>query len=175
MTAAELERLDLPGRATELIRGHLVVRETPGTRHGVIAANLCYFLTDFVRRHRLGVVSAQDTGFKIETNPDTVRAPDVAYVSRERVGAITPRGYAHVAPDLVAEIVSPDDHAGELLAKVAAWLNAGTKLIWVIDPERAEARVYRADGSMATIGSEGLIDGEDVLPGFSCPLREVLS
>jgi Uma2 family endonuclease len=175
MTAEELERLDLPGKSTELIRGHLVVREPPGTRHGIIAANLCYFVTDFVRRNQLGVVSAQDTGFKIETNPDTVRAPDVAFLSKDRVGAVAHRGYAPVTPDLVAEIVSPDDRPGELLAKVAAWLEAGTKLAWVIDPERAEARVYRADGSGATIGIEGSIDGEDVLPGFSCALSEVLS
>lgn len=175
MTAEELEHLDIPGKSTELIRGHLVVREPPGTRHGIIAATLCYFLTDFVRRNQLGVVSAQDTGFKIETNPDTVRAPDVAYLSKDRMGAVARRGYAAVTPDLVAEIVSPDDRPGELLAKVAAWLEAGTRLAWVIDPDRAEARVYRPDGSVATVGIEGSIEGEDVLPGFSCPLREILS
>ena len=174
-TAEELERLDLPGKSTELIRGHLVVREPPGTRHGIIAATLCYFLADFVRRNQLGAVSAQDTGFKIETNPDTVRAPDVAYLSKDRMSAVARRGYAPVAPDLIAEIVSPDDRPGELLAKVAAWLEAGTRLAWVIDPERTVARVYRADGSMATIGLEGSIDGEDVLPGFSCALSEILS
>ena len=175
MTAEVLERLDLPGKSTELIRGRLIVREPPGTRHGAIAANLCYFLTDFVRRNSLGSVFAQDTGFKIETNPDTVRAPDVAYLTKDRMAAVARRGYAAVAPDLIAEIVSPDDRPGELLAKVAAWLNAGTLLAWVIDPDRAEARIYRPDGSVATIDMAGSIDGEGVLPGFSCPLREILS
>jgi len=175
MTAEELERLSLPGKSTELVRGRLVVREPPGTRHGAVAANLCYFVTEFVRRNQLGAVFAQDTGFKLESNPDTVRAPDVAYLAQERTGYVKPRGYAEVAPDLVAEIVSPDDRPGEVLAKVAAWLEAGTKLVWVIDPQRVEGRVYRRDGSVTVIGSEGSIDGEDVLPGFACAVRDILS
>jgi len=74
LTARDVERMSLPGKVTELIRGHLVVREPPGTRHGVIAATLTYYLSDFVRRHEVGIVVAQDTGFKIASDPDTVRA-----------------------------------------------------------------------------------------------------
>lgn len=119
MTAEELEHLHLPGKSTELVRGRLLVREPPGTRHGRIAAILAYFITDFVRRNRLGVVFAQDTGFKIQSNPDTVRAPDVAFLAQERVDLVPDRGYAALTPDLLAEIVSPDDRPGELLAKIA--------------------------------------------------------
>src|SRR2546428_2236833 len=96
LTAQDVERISLPGKVTELIRGHLVVREPPGTRHGVIAATLTYYLSDFARRHELGIVLAQDTGFKIASDPDTVRAPDVAFVWRERGGEIPTRGYAEV-------------------------------------------------------------------------------
>ncbi len=175
MTAEELERLAIPGKVTELIRGQLIVREPPGTRHGMIAATLCYLLANFVRPQKLGAVFAQDTGFKIESDPDTVRAPDVAFLSTARLGAVGRRGYAAVAPDLAAEVVSPDDRAGEVLTKVGAWLSAGTKLVWVVDPDREEVRVYRPDGSAKIIHGDATLDGEDVLPGFSCDVREILS
>ncbi len=175
LTAQDVERISLPGKVTELIRGHLVVREPPGTRHGVIAATLTYYVSDFARRHELGVVLAQDTGFKIASDPDTVRAPDVAFVARARVERIPPRGYADLAPDLLAEILSPDDRPAEVLAKVADWLGAGTELVWLVDPERLEVRVYRRDGSLAVVHAAESLDGEDVLPGFSCPVAQVFS
>ena len=175
MTAEELERLDIPGKVTELIRGHLIVREPRGTSHGRIAATLCMLLGNFVRRENLGAVFAQDTGFKIESDPDTVRAPDVAYLSTGRLGAVGRRGYAAVAPDLAAEVVSPDDRASELLSKVAAWLRAGSRLVWVVDPDREEVRVYRPDGSVRIVPGDGSLDGEDVLPGFACSVREIVS
>lgn len=122
MTAEELERFDLPGKSTELVRGRLIVREPPGTYHGVVAAK--------ARQH-----------------------------------AITHRGYSEFSPDLVAEILSPDDRPGEVLSKVGDWLDAGVLIVWAIDPIRREARVYRADGSQSLIESAGALDGEAVLPG----------
>ena len=175
MTAEELERLDIPGSVTELVRGQLIVREPPGTRHGRIAANLCIILGSFVRREKLGAVSAQDTGFKIESDPDTVRAPDVAYLSSARMSSVGPRGYAAVAPDLAAEVMSPNDRAGEILTKVGAWLSAGSRLVWVVDPDREEVRVYRPNGSVTIIPGDGSLDGEDVVQGFSCSVQDVLS
>jgi len=174
LTAEDLEQVRLPDKRTELVNGRLVVREPPSTEHGRIQANLAYFIADHVRRNGLGVVFGQDTGFKIASKPDTVRGPDLAFVSRERAGELPRRGYAALAPDFVAEILSPDDRPGEYLAKVAQWLEAGTRLIWVIDPQRAQARVYRPDGSLAIIDEDALLDGEAVLPGFSCLLSEVL-
>lgn len=175
LTAEDVERVSIPGKLVELVRGQLVVSEPPGTRHGAIAASLAYHLSDFVRRQGLGLVFAQDTGFKIESDPDTVRAPDVAFVGRERADRIPPRGYAELAPDLLAEILSPDDRPGEVLAKVADWLAAGTKLAWLVDPQRLEVRVHRADGSLSVLRDNDTLDGEDVLPGFTCPLRDVFS
>jgi len=175
LTAADVERMSLPGKQVELVRGQLVVREPPGTWHGAIAAKLAYHLSDFANRQELGLVFAQDTGFKIASDPDTVRAPDVAFVGRERAGLIGKRGYAELAPDLLAEIVSPDDRPAEVLAKVADWLAAGTKLVWLVDLERAEVRVYRSDGSLSVLQEGDSLDGEDVLPGFTCPLSDVLA
>jgi Uma2 family endonuclease len=175
LTADELERISIPGKVTELIRGRLVVHEPPGTWHGAISARLTCLLGDFVHRRGLGMLFSQDTGFKIGTDPDTVRAPDVAFVARERVGVIRERGYAALAPDLLAEVLSPDDRPAEVLAKVADWLAAGTRIVWLIDPQRRDARVYRPDGSLSVLGSDDSLEGEDVLPGFTCPLKDVLA
>ena len=174
MTADGLEQLDLPGKSTELVRGRLVVREPPGTYHGQVSAKLAYLMGAFVYPNDLGRLFAQGTGFRIQSDPDTVRAPDLAFVSRERAFAIRQRGYVALAPDLVAEIVSPDDRPGELLAKVGDWLEAGVRLVWVIDPIRANAHVHRPDGSLTVIDAGGALNGEDVLPRFSCRLSEVL-
>jgi Uma2 family endonuclease len=175
MTAEELARTSIPGKVVELVRGHLVVRELPSTFHGVVAANLTVELGAFVRRERLGLVSAQDTGFKIGRDPDTVRGPDLAFVSRGRLERIPEAGYAELAPDLVVEVLSPNDRPGEALAKIGDFLAAGTRLAWLVDPRRREARVFRSDGSVVVIGEDGTLDGEDVVPGFSCPLASVLT
>jgi Uma2 family endonuclease len=174
MTAEELEHYPDRGKQVELIRGHLLVREPPGTLHGIVAGNLTGFLGDFVRKNRLGVVSAQDTGFKIASNPDTVRAPDVGFISRDRLGDVKARGYAALAPDLVVEVLSPDDRPAEVLAKVADWLAGGTRLVWVIDPARAQATIHREDGTIALIPPDGVLEGDDVLPGFTCLLADAL-
>lgn len=174
ITAEEMEAIDIPGKMTELIRGQLVVREPPGIYHGHIAAKLTYLLGAHVYPARLGALYAQDTGFKLGSNPDTVRAPDVAFVAAHRVED-RKRGYGAIAPDLIAEIVSPDDRAAELLAKVADWLDAGVRVVWVIDPMRSEAYTYRPDGSVAVVGSTGHLTAEEILPGFRCGLSDLLS
>jgi Uma2 family endonuclease len=173
-TAEDLLRFREPGKTAELVRGMLVVREPPSTHHGRCANRLAYRLTQFVERHDLGEVFAQDTGFKIARDPDTVRAPDVAFVARNRLSQVSETGYAELAPDWVAEILSPGDRPGEVLEKVGQWLDAGVRLVWVLDPTRRAARVYRSDGTVAMLGSEDGFDGEDVFPGFRIPLGELI-
>jgi Uma2 family endonuclease len=148
----------------------MIVREPPGYRHGRVAARLAKILMDHVDERVLGDVLAAETGFKLASDPDTVRAPDVAFVRGDRVPDPPPAGFAAFAPDLAVEVLSPNDRPGEVLAKVADWLNAGSALVWVVDPARRFARVYRADGSEAVVSGDGTLDGEDVLPGFACPL-----
>lgn len=173
MTASELLLLDLPGKSTELVRGRLIVREPPGTYHGRVQSKLNVRVGVFVDAHKLGAVFGQDTGFQIASDPDTVHAPDLAFVSRERVALIAPRGYAALAPDLVAEIFSHDDRPGEVTTKIGEWLGAGVRIVWVIDPERRTAHAHRADGSIAVIPRDGALEGEQLLPGFVCPLAEL--
>jgi Uma2 family endonuclease len=172
-TAEDLLQFTEPGKTAELVRGVLIVREPPGTEHGGVAAEVLMRLGEHARRHGSGRVFAQDTGFKIAGDPDTVRAPDVAFVARDRLGAIPPRGYAPLAPDLAVEIVSPGDRPGELLERVGDLLNGGSRLVWVIDYLRRGARVYRADGSVSLVGLEDSLDGEDVVPGFSLSLADL--
>jgi Uma2 family endonuclease len=173
VTANELLTLETPGKSTELVRGRVIVREPPSTYHGRVQSILNVIVGSYVRAHALGAVFGQDTGFQIAFDPDTVRAPDLAFVDRARVAGIARRGYAALAPDLVAEILSPDDRPGEVLAKVGEWLDAGVRLVWLIDPDRRVATVYRADGSVMTASPDGDIDGEAVLPGFSFRLAEL--
>lgn len=174
MTAEELLHAHIPDKRVELVRGVLVVREPAGSRHGLVAMNLGAELAMYARGNAAGNVYAAETGFHLTADPDTVRAPDVAFVTRARAPAASTIGYARLAPDLAVEVLSPGDRPGGVLAKVADWLTAGTRLVWVVDPERRLARVYRHDGGETVLTEDGVLDGEDVLPGFSCPLASIL-
>ena len=174
MTAEELLHLNLPNKRTELVRGVLIVREPAGYQHGEVAMSIAASIHAFVKPQKLGRVLAAETGFILERGPDTVRAPDVAFVSADREPNPVLKGYAPFSPDLAVEVLSPDDRAGEVLAKVGDWLKGGTRLVWVVDPIRRLARVYRADGTQSSWGEEDQLDGEDVLPGYLCRLADVL-
>lgn len=150
------------------------MREPAGGLHGRVAMNLGVELAVHVKRTGAGAVFAAETGFKLASNPDTVRAPDVAFITNDRLPSGDTRGYPALAPDLVVEVLSPDDRPGEVLAKVADWLSAGSRLVWVVDPDRRVARVYRHDGSETSLSATDALDGEDVLPGFSCSLPTIL-
>lgn len=175
MTADELLRLGLSDKRTELVRGQLVVREPAGYRHGEIAARLLASLYNFVESRALGRVVTAETGFVLRRDPDTVRAADVAFVRRERVPVPPPGGFAEVAPDLVIEVLSPNDRPGEVLRKTADWLDAGVLLVWLIDPQRRDARVHRSDGTQEHLGEHDWLDGESVVAGFRWPLDDLAS
>ena len=170
-TADEL--LHLPDKHAELVRGVLIVREPPGLPHGRIAVELAVALTTHARTNGLGRVYVE-SGFQLASNPDTVRGPDLAFISHSRIPDPEPRGFPNFAPDLAVEILSPDDRPGEVLSKVGDYLSAGTMLVWVVDPDRRLARVYRADGSEQIVTDRESLQGEDVVPGFACPLATIL-
>lgn len=174
MTAEELLHANIPDKRTELVRGVLVVREPPGGRHGSVTMNLALRLGNHVERAGAGQLFAAETGFTLSRGPDTVRAPDIAFVRRERLPEPIPAGFPELAPDLVVEVRSPGDRPGEVLTKVGDWLVAGARLVWVIDPTRRIARIYRRDGSESSIADNEQLDGEEVLAGFSCHLGSIL-
>jgi len=151
ITAEDLLKPGVPERA-DLVRGVLVVHEPPGFRHGEITVRLIIALGTYVDTRHLGRVVAGDAGFKLRSDPDTVRGADIAFVSWERLPQESPVGFPPLGPDLVVEVLSPGDRPGETLAKIADWLSAGTRLVWVIDPERRLARIYRQDGSESILG-----------------------
>src|SRR5436309_11816967 len=173
MNANELLHVRIPEKRAELVRGKLVVREPAGLRHGRVAMDPARRLADHVDARGLGQVYAAETAFALARDPDTVRAPDRAFIRGNRLPDPEPTGFPDLAPDLVAEVLSPGDRPGEVLAKVADWLSAGTRLVWVIDPARRVARVYRDDGTERIVTADQMLEGEDVVPGFSCGLASV--
>jgi Uma2 family endonuclease len=175
MTAEELLHTHLPNKRVELVRGVLVVHEPPGYEHGRITAELGFLLATHIKETRVGQLLIGDSGFKVAADPDTVRGADIAFLRSERLPDPHTRGFPALGPDLVVEVLSPSDRPGETLAKVGDWLEGGVRLVWVIDPARRLTQVYRQDGSTATIRETEPLDGEDVLPGFSCQLTAILS
>ena len=174
MTAEELLHANVPNKRTELVRGRLIVHEPPGGRHGYVAANLAFRMNQHIDLTGAGAVFVGDVGFTLRRDPDTVRGPDVAFVRKDRLPQPIPSTYLEFAPDLVVEVLSHNDRPGEVLAKVGDWLDAGARLVWVIDPERRLARLYRADGTEEILAETDRLLGEDVLPGFSCGLASIL-
>ena len=174
VTADELLAMPDDGLRRELVDGEIFVTPPPGEEHGVIAAEILVSLGSHVRAQGLGRVHAAETGFKIGSNPDTVMAPDAAFVSRERIEqAAIGRGYRAGAPDLAVEVVSPGDSFVEVEAKVTRWLAAGCRMVVVVNPARRAATVYRSRDDIRLLTAADVLDGGDVVPGWRLPLREL--
>ena len=175
-TAAELIQLPEDGNRYELVRGELVTMAPAGFLHGVIVDRIGRRIGDFVERYSLGVSTAAETGFQIERDADTVRAPDYAFVSHERLAGHTPAtGYADVIPDMVVEVVSPNDRKPDVEAKVTMWLDAGVRLVWVVDPAQRTVVSHHEHGPVVTYGAADTVPGDPVLPRFSCPVTDILA
>ena len=171
MTIEEFERLPDEAARLELVRGY-VVREPPaGFEHGAIGVQIATLLYTFVRQHGLGKIVAGEPGFVLFDDPPTVRAPDVAFVARDRLPA-DPRGFARLAPDLAVEIVSPSNTHSEIQDKVFDYLDAGTRLVWVVEPCGRTVTVYRSREEIRILTSEQEIDGGEVLSGFRVEVSE---
>jgi Uma2 family endonuclease len=169
MTAEELLELPDDHMRHELVEGELRTMAPAGEGHGWVAMAIGSKVFDHVEQQRLGRVYAAETGFILRRRPDTVRAPDVAFVAADRLPA-KGRGFAELAPDLVVEVVSPSDRASEVAEKAEMWLDAGVRLVWVVDPQARLAAVHHPGGLVTVLRQDGVLDGEDVLPGFRLPL-----
>jgi Uma2 family endonuclease len=172
MTAQELAELPDDGTRHELVEGVLRTMTPAGGEHGRTGARLLVRMGAFVERERLGELFTAETGFLLRRDPDTVRAPDVAFVRTECAPQARVPGFPALAPDLVAEVVSPSDRAVEVAGKALAWLDAGVRLVWVVDPQNRTVTVHRPGGTTVLRGTDQL-SGEDVLPGFALPLEEL--
>lgn len=175
MTAEELLRWPDDGQRHELIAGELRTMPPAGEEHGTIAMSVGSMLAGYVREHQLGRVVAAETGFLLTTNPDTVRAADVAFIARERAGASPVTGYRPGAPDLAIEVVSPTDRYSEVEEKVATWLAHGTRLVLVVDPRRRTVTVHRSPTQVQRLTVADTLDGAEVVPGWTLPVRELFA
>lgn len=156
----------------DLVDGAVWSMSLAGGKHGAVAMRLGYLLFAHVNAHALGTVAAAETGFVLARNPDTVLGPDVAFVRASRVPQEgVPRGYWPLAPHLAVEIYSPGDRPGEMARKVAAYLRAGTQLVWVLYPARRMVVAHEPDGMSRTLTDDEVLDGGQVVPGFTCPVR----
>jgi Uma2 family endonuclease len=174
MTAEELLRLSIDGKKHELVDGIVVEMEPPGWDHGIVQVAVGQLLRDHVRERGLGVVTGE-VGFLLRSDPDTVLAPDVAFVTRERAEPVqgSPK-YFPGPPDLAIEIVSPDDTRPQLRAKALSWLGWGTRAVLIIDAQRGHVTLHRSPDAVATHTGDARVDLTDVVDGWAPTAAELI-
>ncbi|HEX6186060.1 MAG TPA: Uma2 family endonuclease [Pyrinomonadaceae bacterium] len=173
-TASELFEMPDDGFRYELVKGELRRMSPSGWEHGEVVVNITLLLGQYVKVNELGACGGAETGFKIASDPDTVRAPDLSFVTRER----RPEGNARKkffsgAPDLAVEVISPGDTRSEVKEKVEDWLGAGTRAVWVVDPRQRTVSVYRLTADVTHLSEADELDGGEVVPGFRCKVSEI--
>ena len=174
MTADELLLMPKEGMRYELVKGELKEMAPAGFEHGIVIAKLTWRLGQHVEMNNLGVVCGAETGFKIGSKPDTVRAPDIAFVSAERLSQIgITKKFWSGAPDLAVEVLSPGDTVDEVGDKVEDWLAAGTKAVWIVSSKLRNVTIYRSLTSIIVLSKNDELDGQDVVPGFRCKVAEI--
>lgn len=167
MTAEQLAVLPDDGRRYELVNGERRMMSPAGGEHGRIAMRLGMLLSVHVDQHKLGVVYAAETGFLLARNPDTVRAPDTAFVSALRQSQIDDdTGFVPIPPDLAGEVISPHDSFSRVEEKALAWLDAGTRMVLLVDPGTQTVHVYRAADNIVVLHEDVELDASDVVPGW---------
>ncbi len=175
LTAQDLWALGEGDRKQELVDGRIVEMAPPGGIHGRVIVRISSRLDEHVRQHGGGEVVAE-VGFVLHlpTDPERVRGPDVAFISKERLpeGRV-PEGFFHGAPDLAVEVLSPSDTSLDVQQRVCDFLEGGARLVWVVAPRARTATAYRADGSARLLKDQDALDGEYVPPGLTIPLGDV--
>ena len=174
ITAEDLLAMPDNGMRRELIQGELIEMPPGSDDHGFVCSESTWQIGSFIRRHRLGRDRIAETGFQLA--PDTVLAPDYAFISYERM-ADRPqsRGYAQVIPDLVVEVFSPNDRQPAFERKIRLWLDAGVRLALAVYPAAQEIVAYHDDGTVQRFGIGDTLTCEPVLPGFTCPVADIFT
>ncbi len=175
MTASDLlEMPEVPGKRYELVDGELVEMPGAGALHGLICGLIYQALASFVQSRSLGYVFGDGVGFLVQRDPDHVRIPDTSFVSADRASETgIPEGFWPFSPDLVVEVVSPNDRAEDVRQKVFEYLDAGTRLIWVVWPSSRSVTVYTPDRVSRDLQEDDTLDGGDVLPGFQTRIGDL--
>ena len=176
VTADELLMMLKDGFHYELVRGELKRMSPTGEEHGGVTMELAAPLHRYVKLNQLGRVYAAETGFKLESDPDTVRAPDIAFVRAERIQATgRVQGYGEGAPDLAVEVLSPGNTKREMAEKVEEYFAAGARLVWIVNPKSKTVTVYRSLTDIVTLTEKAMLDGGEVVPGFQIPVAEIFA
>ena len=174
LTADDLLRLRGQGVRGELIEGEFHELVSSGREHGELVMNLGGLMRTFIRPRRLGRLYGSDSGVLLERDPDTVREPDIAFISAERAPAgVRVTGYDEQVPDLVVEVASPTDSRREVREKALMWKSHGVRIVWAIYPDTRSVEVYGEDGTISTLAHGDSLDGGTVLAGFSCAVSEI--
>lgn len=172
MTGEDLAALGDIGPA-ELVKGKLVRMSPAGHLHGYYEVNVSAALQAKVRPKKLGRVLVGEVGIYIERNPDTVRGADVAFISNERLARVQSPSFLDVAPELVVEIMSPDDRWSEISEKIAEYFSIEVQMVWIVDPRRQQVHVYRSPTEVEILTAEETLSGREILPDFSVPVAEL--
>ncbi len=160
----------------EVVRGRLHELPPANFKHGVVAGRLFAILYQFVESQKSGYVLMAETGFILSEDPLTLRAPDVAFVRREKVPeGDLPEQFARFAPDLVAEVLSPSDTYSSLAEKVSDWLQAGVQTVWVVDPSDRTISIHRANRPVQVLGVDDTLSEQELLPGFECKVSDIFA
>ncbi len=176
MTADDLLRMPNDGFRYELVKGELRKMAPAGHGHGRVAVRFTWRLAQHVETNNTGAVYAAETGFLISTNPDTVRAPDVAYVSQKRLDEVGKvGGYWPGAPDLAVEVVSPGDTYTEVEEKAIEWLEAGALMVLALNPRKRSVTVYRSLNDITIINEDAILDLNDIVPGFKVAVKDIFN
>ncbi len=176
ITAESLSQKPPKERRGELVRGEFVAMSPAGFIHGRIALKIGTYINMFVINNQLGEAYAAETGFILTRDPDTVRAPDVAFVTAERVAQHTVvQGFFQGAPDLAVEVISPTETINDIEDKLIDYLEAGTRLVWLIYPRTKTITVYRSLTNIETLTVADVLSGDEVLPGFTISVAEIFT
>jgi Uma2 family endonuclease len=165
MTAEELIRLPRGQHRYELVKGELLTMSPSGEPHGAVSAMIGYLLMRFVKENNLGTVFGAETGFQLEREPDTVLAPDAAFISRSRCGELS-QGYRSGPPDLAVEVISPGDRKTKVEKKTDHWLEFGAKAVWLINPKLRTVEIVMAGGERTLLTDVDELIDDVVIPGF---------
>jgi Uma2 family endonuclease len=176
ITAEQLLRMPADGARYELVRGELKRMTLSGFSHGKVVVKLTAPLAFHVETNSLGVVLGAETGFRIAINPDTVRAPDIAFIKQERVRELgSTEKFWPAAPELAVEVLSPSDTVYEIEEKVAAWFTAGSLMVWVLNPKLRTIHIYRPSRPTQKLNENDTLDGGEVVPEFRIKVSEIFS
>ena len=176
VTAEQLLRMPDDGCRYELVRGELRKMTPAGWRHAEVAGRLHALLGRHILERNVGKIYGADPGFLVARDPDTVRAPDIAFIRNDHLPVTPPQdAYWPGPPDLAVEVVSPGDTVKEIDDKVQAWLDAGAMMVWVVSPSWHTVTIYRSATRIALLTENDELRGEDVVPGFSCRVAEIFA